>query len=530
MIKQVSDNLHANDNVDNTEEQAIFSGLPGSVFFQAVEHAPIAISITDLSANIIYSNQTFSRETEYSKEDVLGKNESILSNHNTPRIVYESLWGRLTQQKPWEGVLVNRRRDGKRYLAELMVAPVLDENNKTINYLGMHRDVTELHMLQQRVQNQKEMIEKVLDAAHTSIVLMDQANRVVLDNIAYKTLATDIAPIEPGALFLSKLKEDLGADFNQQKLKPGETIAGHEVTLEVGKGKQHRIFSCDYSIVGIGDESADGFFSNPVQNYQMLVIKDITEMRHRERLEHMNAMQLLIAEEESVYHLREALSGAMFKFQQPLNLMSAAVRMLEQSAAGTELSAEKIVDVLKEAIQIGQDTCSMLEGVVPQGKPRSFGSININEVLRNVLEFSTSRLLRNGIQVVWLPSVYVPAIKGRESRLHSMFKQLVDNAIDVIEMERPSRREIEVTTRVEREEIVVSVADTGPGIQEAMITKVFEPFFSTKSNYTPTSGRGMGLTLAQEVVTEHCGTVSIDPKYKDGCRILVHLPIDAREG
>lgn len=523
MTKRVSN--HQQDEALSDIEEQEFSGIPGSVFFQAVEHAPIAISITDLNANIIYSNQTFSRETEYQKEEVLGKNESILSNHNTPRIVYESLWGRLTQQKPWEGVLVNRRRNGKRYLAELVVAPVINDNNETINFLGMHRDVTQLHMLQQRVQNQKEMIEKVLDASQSAIVLMDQESHVVLDNIAYKTLATDIAPLEPGALFLSKFQEDLGIEMNPENLKPGQTIAGHEVTLEVGKGKQHRTFICDYSIIGIGDETADGFFSNPVENFQMLVIKDITDIRHRERLEHMNAMQLLITEEESVYHLREALSGAMFKFQQPLNLMSAAVRMLEQNPEGSELTAGKIAEVLKEAIQIGQNTCSMLENVVPPGEPRNFGSINLNEVLRNVMEFSTQRLLRNGIQVVWLPSVYVPAIKGRESRLHSMFKQLIDNAIDVIETERPDRREIEVSTRVERNEIVVSISDTGPGIDESMITKVFEPFFSTKGNASPTSGRGMGLTLAQEVVTEHCGTVSIDPKYRDGCRILVHLPV-----
>ncbi|MGI1670211.1 MAG: nitrogen fixation negative regulator NifL [Neptuniibacter sp.] len=510
-----------------TEEKGMHSGLPSSVFFQAVEHAPISISITDLNANILYCNQTFTRETEYQKEEVIGKNESILSNHSTPRIVYEALWGRITQQKPWEGVLVNRRRNGKLYLAELMVAPVLNDKNETINYLGMHRDVTQLHTLQQRVQNQKELIEQTLDAAQSAIVLFDHKDQIVLDNIAYKTLATDIAPFEPGTLFLSSLREELTFELN--KLKPGYSVQGHEISLNVGKNKIQRIFSCDYSIIGIGDESADGFFSNPVRSYQMLVITDITNTHNRERIERMNALQLLIAEEESVHHLREALNGALYKFQQPLNLMEAAVRMIKQrqkELPECEAESKQIISALQEAISIGQTTCTELEDAVPNEQNKVSGVVNINEVLRDVLDLATPQLLRNGIQVNWKPSVYLNAVHGRESRLHSMFKQLLENAMDAVISANRDRREIEVSTWVEKQGILISIADTGYGISEQIRTKVFEPFFSTKENRDRTTGTGMGLTLVQEIVTEHCGTVSVDPKYTDGCRILVHLPTD----
>lgn len=513
-----------------SEEKGMHSGLPSSVFFQAVEHAPISISITDLNANILYCNQTFTRETEYQKEEVIGQNESILSNHSTPRIVYEALWGRITQQKPWDGVLVNRRRNGKLYLAELMVAPVLNEKNETINYLGMHRDVTELHTLQQRVQNQKELIEKSLDAAQAAIVLLDHEDQIVLDNIAYKTLATDIAPYEPSSLFMSSLREELVLELD--KLKPGYSVQGHEISLNVGKNKIQRIFSCDYSVVGIGDESADGFFSNPVRSYQMLVITDITDVHHRERIERMSALQLLIAEEESVHHLREALNGALYKFQQPLNLMEAAVRMIEQRQKAIpecEEEAKQIVSALKQAIEIGQTTCTELEAAVPEEHKKVSGVVNINEVLRDVLDLATPQLLRNGIQVIWKPSVYLNAVHGRESRLHSMFKQLLENAIDAVVSAGGERREIEITTWVEKKGIMISISDTGNGISEQIRTKVFEPFFSTKQKREKTAGTGMGLTLVQEIISEHCGTVSVDPKYTDGCRILVHLPTDSDE-
>ena len=52
-------------------------------------------------------------------------------------------------------MLLNRRKDGSLYLAELTVAPVINDKGETVNYLGMHRDCTEIHQLEQRVLNQK---------------------------------------------------------------------------------------------------------------------------------------------------------------------------------------------------------------------------------------------------------------------------------------------------------------------------------------------------------------------------------------
>ena len=78
-------------------------GLTPEVFQQAVEHAPIAISITDLKANILYANRAFSSITGYDSREVIGKNESVLSNGTTPRLVYQALWSRLAQKKAWSG-------------------------------------------------------------------------------------------------------------------------------------------------------------------------------------------------------------------------------------------------------------------------------------------------------------------------------------------------------------------------------------------------------------------------------------------
>ena len=91
-----------------------------------------------------------------------------------------------------------------------MVAPVLDDDNEPIHYLGMHRDVTELYALEQRVQNQKAMIENAVNAANVAMVLLDDDNQIVLDNLAYKTLAADLRPQEPSHVILAALQDEMG--------------------------------------------------------------------------------------------------------------------------------------------------------------------------------------------------------------------------------------------------------------------------------------------------------------------------------
>ena len=79
--------------------QAAFSALPSEAFRQAVDQADIAISITDPKANILFANDAFSRITGYDSAEVIGQNESILSNHTTPGEMYKTMWKNLSAQR-----------------------------------------------------------------------------------------------------------------------------------------------------------------------------------------------------------------------------------------------------------------------------------------------------------------------------------------------------------------------------------------------------------------------------------------------
>ena len=143
--------------------------------------------------------------------------------------------------------------------------------------------------------------------------------------------------------------------------------------------------------------------------------------------------------------------------------------------------------------------------------------------MHDVLLVSTERLLSEGILIDWQPRATLHPVTGWESKLRSMIKQLLDNAIEaIVESDNPDR-EIRIITDDEEGWIRLTVCDSGDGIPEPLRIKVFEPFFSSRE---PSRGQhaGMGLTLAQEVVNQHSGTIEIDPEYTQGCCVQVRLP------
>jgi nitrogen fixation regulatory protein len=511
-IKVVSENSLGG----HLPEQEILSE---EVFFQAVDNCPVAISITDLKANILYANRMFTQVTGYSEEEVIGENESILSNHTTPRLAYQALWGRLAQQKAWSGMLLNRRKDGSLYLAELTVAPVINSSNQTVYYLGMHRDCTEVHQLEQRVLNQKLMIEAVVNAAPEAMVVLNEQGKLALSNPSYLNLIAEVAPEETQEVALAILGQKLEG-YLEPLLQKRKGFQGREIAIDLG-GHFPRYFSCFGTSIDVQGETADGFFEQTTTHYTMLVFNDITDVRRRQRDTHLNALKALMAEQELVQGMRETLNGAIHQLQGPVNLIGAAVTMLQRRAASDRDSF--MLGALEEAMAAGQQALENLNSALPPPLQEAKQPVNINQLLRDAIALSTAQMLAQGITIEWQPSMYLPVVIGREQRLRSMFKQLLDNAIEAMSERQVQRRELMIVTRSEKDAVICDISDSGAGIAPELLVKVFEPFYSTKPPRK--SCRGMGLPMVQEIVADHAGTVHIDSTYHDGCRVVVHLPL-----
>ncbi|SFM38082.1 nitrogen fixation negative regulator NifL [Ectothiorhodospira mobilis] len=504
---------------DESPPQAPGRTLPPRLFYEAVEQSSMAISITDDRARILYANPAFTRVTGYPAGEVIGRNESILSDQHTPALVYETLWGRLRQLQPWSGRLVNRRRDGSRYLAELNIAPVLDAGGRLTHYLGMHRDITEMHRLEHQVRNQKALIESVVDAEPVAIALLDTGGRVVLDNQEYKKLAGDLRAREPARLLLEGIHGPGGAgDLAAMRGEGG--FSDREVRVDPGGGRGARWFSCSGTWITEQDAAADAFFAPRRVDYLLLMAKEVTTLRRREEEMRVHALRALTAESERVEGMRETLEAAAYRMQEPVNLIQAAVQLLQRRREGGP--DEALMRVLNDALDSGRRALGTLEACIPERREGPAAPVNLNAVLREVLGLFTRRLLAAGVVVEWDPAPVLPPVLGHEEPLRGLFKQLLDNALDALES-GGDRRELHIRTRARDDAVQVEIRDTGPGIPEALRLRVFEPFFSTKGRSG--DGAGMGLPMVQEVVNRHAGLIAIDPAPPPGCCVRLQFPV-----
>lgn len=109
----------------------------------AVEQSDSAVLITDSRAKIEYVNRKFTDITGYSAEEVIGKNARILQSGKTPVGTYQVMWSNLSHGKPWQGELLNRKKDGSLYWEELRISPVIDEHGTISHYVAVKDDITE---------------------------------------------------------------------------------------------------------------------------------------------------------------------------------------------------------------------------------------------------------------------------------------------------------------------------------------------------------------------------------------------------
>ncbi len=492
--------------------------LPPRLFFEAVEQAPSAISITDARATILYANAAFETLTGYSRAEVIGQNESLLSNNATPPSVYEHLWRTIQGKQTWTGTLVNRTKQGGDYLAELTIAPVLDREGGLKYFLGMHRDVTKVHELEGALRQQKARIEAVLDAAPVIVVLLNAEGRVVLDNQEYKKLLGDLRGQEPAQVLRAALAEQVGIDPLEECLT-GRGFKDLEVSIQAPGASAPRWFSCSGTPADELDPSARSYFGRQAsgEHRLLLLANEVTARRREIERAHLENLRARLAEQQLMHGMHESLAAAIYQIQAPINVINAAAALVRGGSA----SLETLGGLLEQISAAGAKALATLQAALPE-EPREAGvMVNVNELLRQVLELETDRLLAAGIMVDWRPAPQLPELPGHKNSLRSLFKHLIDNAIHALNESRRSHREINLATRSLDGAVEVEIQDNGPGIPVEDRYRVFEPFAIGWRNRRGKAG--MGLALAQEIVNAHGGSIEVDPDFQGGCRIRLTL-------
>lgn len=509
----------------NEELEAIMLGEdvdnrgPCGLFIETVEQAPIAISITDRKARILYVNEEFTRVTGYVPADILGENESLLSDKSTPRHVYYDLWHTISGKKIWHGRLINRHKLGHRYLADLTITPMLNSQKEITHYIGMHRNVTNDYESEKKVTNQKLLIESVINSSPIAMVVLDDQDRVILDNQLYKALVSDLDKGEPAIYFLELLRNEMGELWAQLQLAE-QGFNNREFRVETRGHQGARWFSCAGNWFMEKEINADAFFEDNSKRYLVLTLTDITKQRRQMEELHIQTLKTMMVEDERVRGIRETLLGAMHQIQMPMNQIRAAEQIFRHKG---DAQHDGLLRILQQIQASGEEAVSMMKKCIPQIYQAAVVPVNLNKILHEMMLLSEPRFLSHDIEVHWQPMQALPTILGSENRLRILFKQLIDNAIEAMVQSDCEEQRLRIITDSDADLVYVSIEDSGPGIPADKRAKVFEPFYTTR----PMGGNqaGMGLVMVKEIINQHQGLIEIDPNYNQGCRFIISFPM-----
>jgi two-component system, OmpR family, sensor histidine kinase SenX3 len=149
--------------------------------------------------------------------------------------------------------------------------------------------------------------------------------------------------------------------------------------------------------------------------------------------------------------------------------------------------------------------------------------VDVRSVLMTVLARMRSVARRKNITLQWkrFGRAAQYTVRGDETQLASMFTNLVDNAVKYT----PSGGRVEVTGGFEGSEIVIQVSDTGIGIPEEKLPRIFERFYRVdKARSKETGGTGLGLSIVKHVAENHGGRVAVESTPGEGSTFTVYLP------
>ncbi len=124
---------------------------------EAIAQAVEAFIITDLNGVILYVNSAFERTTGYTREEVLGKTPRILKSGKHDDSFYEQMWNTLKRGETWQGRVINKRKNGTRFVEDTIISPIRDTHGRISSYAAVKQDVTQ----QIRLENQLRQAQKM---------------------------------------------------------------------------------------------------------------------------------------------------------------------------------------------------------------------------------------------------------------------------------------------------------------------------------------------------------------------------------
>jgi len=350
-----------------------------------------------------------------------------------------------------------------------------------------------------RLADEKGFLETIFNAIHEGVIVTDLAGKINYLNRA----ACEIFGLEREECLGRALSERLrGVEW--EKLVESQKVVSRDMEVFY---PQHRFLN--FYVVPVSlDEPARKKGESEHVGYAV-ILRDITETRRATdetiQSEKLTALTLLAA-------------GVAHEIGNPLNSLHIHLQLMERKMRKVPAAQRK---ELSESLEVARTEIERLDGIIQQFlgaiRPSHLQMLpeNLNALVQESVAFLENEIRDRDILVEQELRSDLPLVAVDRGQIKQAFYNIIRNAFQAM----PQAGLLRIRTDANDEWVSISFADTGGGISADNMSKIFEPYFTTKAG-----GTGLGLLIVRRIVREHGGEIDIESREGEGTRVSLWLP------
>jgi PAS domain S-box-containing protein len=386
-------------------------------------------------------------------------------------------------------------------------------------FVGIIRDITERKLAEQALRETAARLRTLTETAVDGAILIDARGVVLIFNPACEKLfgysADEVIGENVKMLMPQPYRHEHDRYItNYRDTRDPKIIgSGREV---IGLRKDGSTFPMDLSV---GEARQDG------ESIFVGIIRDLTSRKRTEaELEQARAELVRVAR---VLTLGELTAAIAHEVNQPLTGLvssgNACLRWLAGDVPNLKAARESVERMISAGSRAGEviRRIRALVGKAPPLRDR----LNINDAITEVIALIRGEIQRNHISLKTKLSTDVPLVLGDRIQLQQVILNLILNATEAMSDVSPQPRELSVSSAKDGSNgALVSVRDSGTGLDGTVLDRLFEAFYTTKAH-----GMGIGLAVSRTIVQAHGGRLWATPNVPQGAIFQFTLPADGEE-
>jgi PAS domain S-box-containing protein len=480
---------------------------------------PARIAWLDGRRRFRFANREYAGAVRLAPEDLLGRSAAqVLGRANARHFAAAAraaLEGESTHIEDWS----RYPRTGWAYV-DTLYAPVRRAGGRIDGYFVLVRDLTALKRREEDLARRTAQLEAILAGIGDGVSIIDAEGRLVLCNRGFldlfglpERLGAPGTPYEDIALH--RLRRGLRY-ADEPPDRPAEALATERArhVREGASGREEALLSDGRRLEIRRQRLNDG---TVVSTYADVTARHEAERARREQRDARREAQQLGA-------VASLLAGVAHEINNPLAVLAAQATLLEEDLAGTPFAA-RAEAVSATAHRCGRIVRSLTASARRRAPPRR-EAVAVRDALASALDLVGHRLEGAGVALTARLPADLPPLAADPDQLAHLLANLLTNAAAVLQGQ-PGPRRVTVSAHPGPGELVLRVADNGPGIPEDLRERVFDPFFTTKADG---AGTGVGLALCRAIAHDHGGRIEASETPGGGATLTVWLPLHGGVG